>query len=183
MATGPRLAEAGAAIGPCQPGDAMAAPAFDLDPQVRHIIHTVGPFWEGGSNGESEILASCYRRSLQVADDLGARSAASQHATCLQPRSTPGASLLLLDFQVVHAAGVAGQDQGGGVASCPESSAAAWSRKPAVIARIPPNHTGLRSRLLMSRQLRFSRPGTCRFAFRCSTEDVALAHAPSTART
>ncbi|HEX7160050.1 MAG TPA: O-acetyl-ADP-ribose deacetylase [Trebonia sp.] len=75
-AAGPRLAEVGAAIGPCEPGDAMATPAFDLDPPVRHIIHTVGPVWEGGSYGESEILASCYRRSLQVADDLGARSLA-----------------------------------------------------------------------------------------------------------
>jgi O-acetyl-ADP-ribose deacetylase (regulator of RNase III) len=37
-AAGPRLAEAGAAIGPCDPGDAMATPAFDLDPPVRHII-------------------------------------------------------------------------------------------------------------------------------------------------
>src|SRR5450631_3252159 len=41
-AAGPRLAEAGAAIGPCEPGDAMATPAFDLNPPVRHVIHTVG---------------------------------------------------------------------------------------------------------------------------------------------
>lgn len=75
-AAGPRLAGAGAAIGPCEPGDAMATSAFDLDPPVRHVIHTVGPVWEGGSYGEAEILASCYRRSLQVADALGARSIA-----------------------------------------------------------------------------------------------------------
>jgi O-acetyl-ADP-ribose deacetylase (regulator of RNase III) len=75
-AAGPRLAEAGAAIGPCEPGDAMATPAFDLDPPVRHVIHTVGPVGEGGSYGEAEILASCYRRSLQVADALRARSVA-----------------------------------------------------------------------------------------------------------
>ncbi len=75
-AAGPRLAEAGAAIGPCHPGDAMATPAFDLDPPVRHVIHTVGPVWEGGSHGEAGILASCYRHSLQVADTLGARSVA-----------------------------------------------------------------------------------------------------------
>ena len=56
--------------------NAMATPAFDLDPPVRHIIHTVGPVWEGGSYGEDEILASCYRRSLEVADALGARSVA-----------------------------------------------------------------------------------------------------------
>jgi O-acetyl-ADP-ribose deacetylase (regulator of RNase III) len=75
-AAGPRLADAGAAIGPCEPGDAMATPAFDLDPPVRHVIHTVGPVWEGGGYGEAGILASCYRRSLEVADGLGARSVA-----------------------------------------------------------------------------------------------------------
>ncbi len=75
-AAGPRLAEAGAAIAPCEPGDAMATPAFDLNPPVRHVIHTVGPVWAGGSHGEAEVLASCYRRSLQVADALAARSVA-----------------------------------------------------------------------------------------------------------
>lgn len=73
QAAGPRLAEAGSAIAPCEPGDAKATPAFDLDPPVRHIIHTVGPVWEGGRYGEADVLASCYRRSLQVADQLGAR--------------------------------------------------------------------------------------------------------------
>ncbi len=75
-AAGPRLAAAGAAIGPCNPGDAKATPAFDLDPPVRHVIHTVGPVWEGGGFSEAEILASCYRRSLEVADGLRARSVA-----------------------------------------------------------------------------------------------------------
>ncbi|ROO60528.1 O-acetyl-ADP-ribose deacetylase (regulator of RNase III) [Micromonospora sp. Llam0] len=75
-AAGPRLAQAGGAIGPCEPGDAMATPAFDLDPPVRHIIHTVGPIWEGGDHGEADVLTSCYRRSLQLADELGARTVA-----------------------------------------------------------------------------------------------------------
>ena len=75
-AAGPQLAEAGAAIGPCDPGDAMATPAFALDPPVRYVIHTVGPVWAGGGYGEADILASCYRRSMQVADGLGARSVA-----------------------------------------------------------------------------------------------------------
>ncbi|MFE3204390.1 macro domain-containing protein [Embleya sp. NPDC059237] len=75
-AAGRRLAAAGAEIGPCDPGDAMAMPAFDLYPPVRHVIHTVGPVWEGGDFGEAEILASCYRRCLEVADELGARSVA-----------------------------------------------------------------------------------------------------------
>jgi len=75
-AAGPRLAEAGAAIAPCDPGDAKATPAFDLDPPVLHIIHTVGPVWEGRGYDEAEILASCYRRCLEVADELGATSLA-----------------------------------------------------------------------------------------------------------
>ena len=75
-AAGPRLSEAGAAIAPCDPGDAKATPAFDLDPPVRHVIHTVGPVWEGGGYGEADVLASCYRRSLAVADSLGARTVA-----------------------------------------------------------------------------------------------------------
>jgi len=75
-AAGPGLARAGAALAPCRPGDAVATPAFDLDPPVRHVIHTVGPVWTGGTAGEAEVLASCYRRSLQVADELGVRTIA-----------------------------------------------------------------------------------------------------------
>jgi O-acetyl-ADP-ribose deacetylase len=75
-AAGPRLAEAGAAIAPCRPGEALATPAFDLGPPVRHVIHTVGPVWRGGGQGEADVLASCYRRSLAVAGELGVRSIA-----------------------------------------------------------------------------------------------------------
>lgn len=75
-AAGPRLAEAGALIAPCDPGDAKATPAFDLDPPIRYVIHTVGPVWEGGGYGEAQILASCYRRCLEVADDLHVREVA-----------------------------------------------------------------------------------------------------------
>lgn len=75
-AAGPKLKAAGAALAPCPPGDAVATPAFDLDPPIRHVIHTVGPVWKGGGRGEAEVLASCYRRSLEVADSLGARSVA-----------------------------------------------------------------------------------------------------------
>ncbi|MET8557666.1 O-acetyl-ADP-ribose deacetylase [Streptomyces sp. NPDC004959] len=70
-AAGPELARAGRDIAPCQPGDAKATPAFRLSPPVRHVIHTVGPVWHGGGNGERETLASCYRRCLEVADALG----------------------------------------------------------------------------------------------------------------
>src|SRR5687767_4402384 len=63
-AAGPKLAAAMAALGGCPPGDAKATPGFDLP--ARHVIHTVGPVWRGGQRGEAEILASCYRRSLEV---------------------------------------------------------------------------------------------------------------------
>ena len=55
-------------------GDAKATEGFDL--AARWIIHTVGPVWRGGGEGEDEVLASCYRRSLEVADGLGAVSLA-----------------------------------------------------------------------------------------------------------
>jgi O-acetyl-ADP-ribose deacetylase (regulator of RNase III) len=62
------------AIGGCATGDAVATPGFALT--ARWIIHTVGPVYRGGSHGEPELLASCYRRCLQVADELGATSIA-----------------------------------------------------------------------------------------------------------
>jgi O-acetyl-ADP-ribose deacetylase (regulator of RNase III) len=70
----PELHAACAGLGGCDPGDAKATPGFRLP--ARWIIHTVGPVWAGGDSGEPEILASCYRRSLALADDLGARSLA-----------------------------------------------------------------------------------------------------------
>ena len=62
------------AIGGCPPGQAVVTDGFDLP--ARFIIHTVGPVWEGGAAGEPETLASCYRNTLAVADEVGARSVA-----------------------------------------------------------------------------------------------------------
>jgi len=62
------------ALDGCEPGDAKATPGFALT--ARWIIHTVGPVWNGGTRGEPEILASCYRRSLEVAAAIRARSVA-----------------------------------------------------------------------------------------------------------
>lgn len=63
-----------AALGGCPTGEAKATPGFGL--AARWIIHAVGPRWRDGSHGEAARLTSCYRRSLQVADELGARSVA-----------------------------------------------------------------------------------------------------------
>lgn len=68
------LSAACAELGGCQPGDAKATPGFALP--ARWIIHTVGPVWHGGSRNEADVLASCYRRSLDVADGLGAEAVA-----------------------------------------------------------------------------------------------------------
>jgi O-acetyl-ADP-ribose deacetylase (regulator of RNase III) len=69
-----QLREACASLGGCDVGDAKCTPGFALT--ARWIIHTVGPVWRGGSGAEPELLASCYRRSLEVADSLGARHVA-----------------------------------------------------------------------------------------------------------
>jgi O-acetyl-ADP-ribose deacetylase (regulator of RNase III) len=73
-AAGPELDGACAALGGCPTGDAKATPGFALP--AGWIIHAVGPVWHGGAAGEPDLLASAYRRSLAVADELGARSMA-----------------------------------------------------------------------------------------------------------
>jgi O-acetyl-ADP-ribose deacetylase (regulator of RNase III) len=73
-AAGPELLEACRALGGCETGDAKATPGFQLP--ARWVIHTVGPIYRDGASGERELLASCYRRSLEVADELGAASVA-----------------------------------------------------------------------------------------------------------
>lgn len=73
-AAGPDLLDACRPLGGCRTGDAKATPGFRLP--ARWVIHAVGPVWRGGTAGEAELLASCYRRSLEVADGLGARSVA-----------------------------------------------------------------------------------------------------------
>ena len=73
-AAGPELDGACAELGGCPTGDAKATRGFRLP--ARWIIHAVGPVWHGGDSGEPELLASAYRRSLAVADEIGARTVA-----------------------------------------------------------------------------------------------------------
>src|SRR6266536_5132584 len=73
-AAGPELLQHCRRLGGCPTGDARATPGFHLP--ARWVIHAVGPVWQGGDRGEPELLASCYRRSLEIADELGARSVA-----------------------------------------------------------------------------------------------------------
>ncbi len=73
-AAGPDLDAACAALGHGATGDAVVTPGFALP--ARWIVHTVGPVWHGGSEGEPELLRSCYRRSIEVARTARARSIA-----------------------------------------------------------------------------------------------------------
>ena len=82
------------AIGGCPTGEAVATTAGALP--ARYVIHAVGPVWRGGQSGEPELLASAYRRSIEIAAELGCRSVAF-----------PAISTGIYGFPVARAAPVA----------------------------------------------------------------------------
>lgn len=73
-AAGPDLVHACRLLGGCKTGQAKRTGGFKLP--AKWIVHTVGPVWRGGQNGEPDLLASCYRNSLTLAAEVDAESVA-----------------------------------------------------------------------------------------------------------
>jgi O-acetyl-ADP-ribose deacetylase (regulator of RNase III) len=73
-AGGPSILEECKQLGGCRPGEVKATTAGNLP--ARHVLHAVGPMWRGGTESEAELLASCHRRAIELASELGDRSVA-----------------------------------------------------------------------------------------------------------
>ena len=73
-AAGPRLLEECRTLGGCPVGEARITKGYRLP--AKHVIHTVGPIWHGGRNGEDELLRSCYRNCLKLSEQNGVRTIA-----------------------------------------------------------------------------------------------------------
>lgn len=79
-AAGPQLLAFCRGLGGCPTGAAKLSPGFRLP--APHVIHTVGPIWQGGNAGEARLLANCYRNSLALAESAGLRSIAFPAISC-----------------------------------------------------------------------------------------------------
>jgi O-acetyl-ADP-ribose deacetylase (regulator of RNase III) len=77
---GPELIAECRTLGGCRPGEAKITRGYDL--QARFVIHTVGPVWTGGQNHEVEVLANCYRNSLQLAKENAIKTVAFPAISC-----------------------------------------------------------------------------------------------------
>ena len=79
-AAGPQLAEECREIGVCATGDAVITGACNL--RAKYVIHAVGPKWQGGDHGESDLLADCYRKSIELAEQHSLSSIAFPAISC-----------------------------------------------------------------------------------------------------
>jgi O-acetyl-ADP-ribose deacetylase (regulator of RNase III) len=93
-AAGPELLAECRTLGGCDTGDAKITKGYRL--KAKHVIHTVGPVWNGGGRGEDDLLASCYRRSIEICRDNSLTSIAF-----------PAISTGIYRFPAERAAGIA----------------------------------------------------------------------------
>ena len=80
-------------LGGCETGDAKITGGHDLP--AKHVIHAVGPRWSGGKKNEPELLASCYRRSLELAQEAGCQSIAFPAISCGIYRFPPEQAVMI----------------------------------------------------------------------------------------
>jgi O-acetyl-ADP-ribose deacetylase (regulator of RNase III) len=113
-AAGPRLLQATRALGGCPTGEARITPGFDLP--AKWVIHAVGPIWRGGTAGEDELLASCYRASFALAREYGVTSIAF-----------PAISTGAYGFPTERAARIALREFAAGLAGNPEITRAVFA--------------------------------------------------------